>query len=65
MPKKQAARGPAQPVVRALPLTHLNDALRAIMLEGASAADVLAPVSLLAGWAVVSFLVALACFSRR
>jgi ABC-type multidrug transport system permease subunit len=56
---------PFQPVVRALPLTHLNDALRAVMLEGASAADVLAPVALLAGWAVVSFLAALACFSWR
>ncbi len=54
-----------QPVVRVLPLTHLNDALRAVMLEGASAAAVLAPAALLAGWAVVSFLVALTCFSWR
>jgi ABC-type multidrug transport system permease subunit len=54
-----------QPVVRALPLTHLNDALRAVMLEGAPAASVLAPAGLLAGWGVVSFLVALGCFSWR
>ena len=31
-----------QPVIHALPLTALNDALRAVVLDGAGAGDVLA-----------------------
>jgi ABC transporter DrrB family efflux protein len=51
-----------QPLIEALPLTPLNHALRAVMLEGAPLASVLGEVAILAGWAVVSFLVALKWF---
>jgi hypothetical protein len=51
-----------QPLVKALPLTALNDALRAVMNEGAGAAAVLPQAALLAGIAVVSFAVALRVF---
>ena len=51
-----------QPFIAALPLTPLNHALRGVMLEGASLTAVLPEVAILAGWAVVSFLVALKWF---
>ena len=51
-----------QPFVRALPLTLVNDALRAIMNDGASLAAVAVPVLALAAWTVVSFVLALALF---
>jgi len=51
-----------QPLVKALPLTALNDALRAVMNEGAGAAAVLPQAALLAGVAVVSFAAALRVF---
>ena len=51
-----------QPLVKALPLTALNDALRAVMNEGAGAAAVLPQAALLAGIAVVSFALALRIF---
>ena len=51
-----------QPFIAALPLTPLNHALRGVMLEGASLTAVLHEVATLAGWAVVSFLVALKWF---
>ena len=50
-----------QPFVRALPLTALNDALRAVVNEGATFAAVARPMLLLAGWGVVSFAAALRC----
>jgi ABC-type multidrug transport system permease subunit len=54
----------AQPVIQALPLTQLNDALRAVMLEGRSLADegVAWRLAALAAWGVVSFLLALRWF---
>src|SRR5512140_434611 len=52
----------AQPFIHALPLTELNDALRAVMLEGKGLAGVTAPVIALAAWAAVSFAVALKIF---
>jgi ABC transporter DrrB family efflux protein len=51
-----------QPFVRALPLTALNDALRAVMNEGAGIAALLPQAALLAATAVVSFGAALRLF---
>jgi len=51
-----------QPYLRALPLTALNDALRAIVNEGADAATLTRPLLILVGCAVVSFAAALRVF---
>jgi ABC-2 type transport system permease protein len=51
-----------QPFIQALPLTQLNDALREVMLEGASLVQVGVRVAILAAWAVVCFLLALRWF---
>jgi len=51
-----------QPVIRALPLTALNDALRAVMNEGAGAAAVAPQAALLAGLGALTFGVALRTF---
>ncbi len=52
----------AQPFIRALPLTMLNDALRAVMLEGASLVSQAGRLSGLVVWGAVSFLLALRWF---
>lgn len=59
-----AERFPAavQPLVQALPLTATNNALRAIMNEGAGLAGTAVPLAILLAWAVVSFVVALRMF---
>jgi ABC-type multidrug transport system permease subunit len=54
-----------QPAIRALPLTALNDALRAVMNEGAGVAQVAIPVAILAAWGFVSFVIALRVFRWR
>jgi ABC-2 type transport system permease protein len=51
-----------QPFVQALPLTGLNDALRAVMLDGAGFAALAPELGLMALWGVVSFLGALKLF---
>ncbi|QQR45991.1 ABC transporter permease [Myxococcus xanthus] len=51
-----------QPVIRALPLTAINDSLRAVMLEGAGLASLGAPMLVLAAWTVVPLLLALRWF---
>ncbi|HVO34193.1 MAG TPA: ABC transporter permease [Gemmatimonadales bacterium] len=51
-----------QPFIKVLPLTALNDALRAVMLDGASLAAVAGPAAICAVWGVVSFAVALRIF---
>jgi ABC-2 type transport system permease protein len=51
-----------QPLIQALPLTQLNDALREVMLEGASFARVGTRLLILASWALVCFLLALRWF---
>ncbi|HEY6003198.1 MAG TPA: ABC transporter permease [Anaeromyxobacter sp.] len=51
-----------QPAVRALPLTALNDGLRAVMNEGAGLAALSPQAALLAGVAVASFGAALRLF---
>ena len=52
----------AQPLIRALPLTALNDALRAVMLEGKGLTAIAVPAVILAAWGVASFGVALKIF---
>jgi ABC-type multidrug transport system permease subunit len=54
-----------QPVVQALPLTALIDALRAIVLDGASLAAVRQELMQLAVWGVIPFAIALRVFSWR
>jgi len=51
-----------QPFIQALPLTATNDALRAIMNEGAGLSAVAGDLGMLAAWGVGSFAVALALF---
>ena len=51
-----------QPFVQALPLTALNDALRAVMLEGASLITVGPELALLAFWGAASFMIAVRIF---
>ena len=54
-----------QPFIQALPLTALNDALRAVMLEGAGPATIAPELGRLAAWGSVSFLLALRIFRWR
>ncbi len=51
-----------QPVVKALPLTALNDGLRAVILEGADLPSQLPRIAILIAWGAVSFVVALRVF---
>ena len=51
-----------QPAIRALPLTALNDALRAIILQGATFSSQASRILILAIWGAVSFLLALRWF---
>jgi len=50
------------PVIRALLLTALNDALRAIILQGDSLASQMGRIAVLAIWGGVSFVLALRWF---
>src|SRR5688572_545307 len=54
-----------QPIIAALPLTALNDALRATMLQGATVAQVAPEAGVLAAWLLVCFPVALKLFRWR
>ena len=51
-----------QPLIKAIPLTPLIDALRAVMLEGAGLADQLPRIAIMLAWAVVCFTLALKWF---
>jgi ABC-type polysaccharide/polyol phosphate export permease len=51
-----------QPFIQALPLTQLNDALREVMLEGASLPTVAWRLGILATFALVTFVLALKWF---
>lgn len=53
------------PLIRLLPLTAVNDALRHIMLEGESLAGLAVEVANLAVWTAVSFFLALKLFRWR
>jgi ABC-type multidrug transport system permease subunit len=55
----------AQPFIKALPLTALNDALRAVMLEGRGLGGVGAETGILAAWGLVAFLLAVRIFRWR
>jgi len=52
----------AQPLIKALPLTALNDALRATILEGASLGSQSGRILVMAVWGGISFLLALRVF---
>jgi ABC transporter DrrB family efflux protein len=54
-----------QPFIQALPLTAVIDALRAVVLDGATLAGVADELVLLSGWGVVAFGVALKLFRWR
>jgi ABC-type multidrug transport system permease subunit len=54
-----------QPFIAALPLTALNDALRATMLQGATLAEIAPQIGVLAAWLLVCFPVALKLFRWR
>jgi ABC-type multidrug transport system permease subunit len=54
-----------QPFIQALPLTALVDAMRAVILEGATVMDVRGELGLLAMWTVVPFGLALGLFRWR
>jgi ABC-type multidrug transport system permease subunit len=51
-----------QPFIQALPLTALNDALRAVMLDGAGLVGTASELAILAGWGVLTFAAALKLF---
>jgi ABC-type multidrug transport system permease subunit len=51
-----------QPLLKLLPLTALNDALRAVCLDGAGLTELGAPLAILAGWGVACFALALRIF---
>jgi ABC-2 type transport system permease protein len=59
-----AERFPAvvQPVVKALPLTALNDSLRAVILDGAGLPSQLPRIGILALWGAASFALSLKLF---
>ena len=54
-----------QPVIQALPLTAVNDALRANMLQGAGWSSVAPELAIVAAWMTVSFVLALKLFRWR
>ncbi len=55
----------AQPFIRALPLTALVDALRAVILDGASLASQASELLVLTLWTIVPFALALRIFKWR
>ena len=52
----------AQPFIKALPLTALNDALRSIMSDGASILTTWQELAVLGTWGVIAFAVSLKIF---
>jgi ABC-type multidrug transport system permease subunit len=54
-----------QPIIKALPLTSVNDALRANMLEGTQITALGIEMAVILTWLVVSFLLALKLFRWR
>jgi ABC-2 type transport system permease protein len=54
-----------QPLVQLVPLTHLNNALRGVMLEGAGLADIAVPLAVLVSWGLITFTLALRWFKWR
>jgi ABC-2 type transport system permease protein len=54
-----------QPLIQALPLTAVIDALRATMLRGAGMREVLPELAVISAWLVVSFVLAVRLFRWR
>jgi ABC-type multidrug transport system permease subunit len=54
-----------QPLIRALPLTAVIDALRGTMLRGAGIGELLPQLAVIAAWLVVSFVLAVRLFRWR
>jgi ABC-type multidrug transport system permease subunit len=54
-----------QPLIRALPLTAVVDALRAVVLEGATLGGIRAELAILATWTIVPFTIGLRIFKWR
>ena len=54
-----------QPLIRALPLTAVIDALRATMLRGAGPGQLLPELAVIAAWLVLSFGLAVRLFRWR
>src|SRR5947209_1691241 len=51
-----------KPLIRALPLTALNDALRRVMNEAAGLPQVIIPIIVLAAWGIVGFAIGIRIF---
>jgi ABC-type polysaccharide/polyol phosphate export permease len=51
-----------QPLLKLLPLTALNDALRAVYLDGSGPLEIVGRLGLLVGWGLATFFVALRIF---
>ena len=51
-----------QPFIRLLPLTALNDAMRAVVNEGQAIAAVASEIAILATWGLISFVLSLKLF---
>jgi ABC-2 type transport system permease protein len=51
-----------QPAIHALPLTALNDALRAVVLEGETIRGIATEIGVLTAWGIVPFVLALRLF---
>jgi len=56
---------PFQPLIQALPLTALVDAMRAVVLEGATLRELWPELAVLGGWALAPFAIALGIFRWR
>lgn len=54
-----------QPVIQALPLTALNDALRAVINDGAGLVAILPELGVLGGWGVLAFALGVRLFRWR
>jgi ABC-2 type transport system permease protein len=50
------------PVIRALPLTALNDGLRAVLLDGAGASAVAGFMGIMMAWAIAAFVLSVKLF---
>jgi ABC-2 type transport system permease protein len=51
-----------QPISRSLPLTYFNDAMRKISFEGAHLSDCWLQISILIGWGVIAYAIAIKVF---
>lgn len=51
-----------QPISRALPLTHLNNAMRSVAFEGANLWDVRSEIGIILIWGIVVYIVAIRVF---